>query len=359
MADGPHDPTPDAPAGYTLRHPTWGDLDAVAALYAAASRDRGGVTPLRTEDLRMRWLAMGDLTDALLVDRADATPTLVAYAALEADLDPWTGDLDLHVDGTVHPRWIGRGLGGFLLARAEARSRTAAREHGRDTVVLRTSLVDGDERARSWLGAHGFAPVRHLLELRLDLHAPPPAPSWPPDVSWRTFEPGRDDHALWSAHRDAFADVATHLPIDLDDFLDDRIRRDPAFDPDLVLLAEHDGDVVGLAICRAGSEVAAEDGWVRDLGVVPAWRRRGVGMALLRQAFAAFRARGLTGVALEVDDVTLHGAVALYRRAGMRIVRRTDVLERRLSVGDEDRTGGAAETQSVQLADHAGRPGAT
>jgi ribosomal protein S18 acetylase RimI-like enzyme len=53
-------------------------------------------------------------------------------------------------------------------------------------------------------------------------------------------------------------------------------------------------------------------------------------MALLRTAFAAFRDRGLTGVALEVDDVTVDGAVELYRRAGMRIVHRTDILERTL-----------------------------
>jgi ribosomal protein S18 acetylase RimI-like enzyme len=72
---------------------------------------------------------------------------------------------------------------------------------------------------------------------------------------------------------------------------------------------------------------------------VPAWRGRGIGMALLRAAFAAFRTRGLTGVALEVDDVSMDGAVALYRRAGMRIVRRTDVLEQLLLVAPPEAPG--------------------
>jgi ribosomal protein S18 acetylase RimI-like enzyme len=72
-------------------------------------------------------------------------------------------------------------------------------------------------------------------------------------------------------------------------------------------------------------------------------------MALLRAAFAAFRERGLTGVALEVDDVSMDGAVGLYRRAGMRIVRRTDVLEQ-LIVADTS----AADERSSDTPDEDG-----
>jgi mycothiol synthase len=334
MADDPaHANLRPAPPGFRLRRPHWGDLDRVAALHAAAARGRGGSVPVRADDLRVRWLGFDDFDDALLVEAVSAPdPDPVAYAAFEAFVDPWTGELDLHVEGTVHPDWACHGLAGFLLARSEDRALVAARDAGHRGARLRTSLEDGDDRARAWFAERDFTPVRHLLELRLDLHAPPPTAVWRSGVRCRTFRPGVDEHVLWETHQAAFTDVPTHLPLDLDDFLDDRLRRYPDLDPGLVLLAEHDDEVVGLAICRAGTEVAPEDGWVRDLGVVPAWRRNGIGMALLRTAFAAFRARGLTGVALEVDDVTLEGAVALYRRAGMRTVRRTDVLERWLAV---------------------------
>jgi mycothiol synthase len=107
------------------------------------------------------------------------------------------------------------------------------------------------------------------------------------------------------------------------------VLRDPAFDPSLTVLAtDDDGEVVGLAVCRAGAEGAPEEGWIRDLGVVPTWRGRGLGMALLLDALRTFRIRGLTGAALEVDDVTIGAAVRLYERAGLRIVRRIDVVER-------------------------------
>lgn len=324
-----HDRLPPAPPGFLLRRAEWEDLDAVVALHVAADRHPTASSLLRSEDLRMRWLGLDSLDDALLVTSLPPEPVLVAYGAFDHHVDLLSGRLELHVEGTVRPGANGRGLASFLLAEAEARARRAASRLGAPA-LLRTSLVDGDEPARAWFAARGFVSVRHLLELRLDLHAPPPAPVWREGISYRTFRPGRDEAALHAAHQAAFADVPTHLPMDREDFLDDRLRRFPELDPELILLAEHGDEVIGIAVCRAGTEVAAEDGWVRDLGVVPRWRRHGVGMALLRTAFAAFRARGLTGVALEVDDVTLGGAAALYRRAGMRTVRRTDVLERHL-----------------------------
>jgi mycothiol synthase len=332
------------PDGFTLRYATWDDLHDVAGLFAACSIARVGTVTVRSGDLRVRWLELGGPSDVLLVERPDAFPPLVAALEFQADVNPWTDELDLHVEGRIHPAWEGHGLATFLLDHAEERARAAGTVAGADDVVLRTTVVDGDERARSFFSGRGFVPVRHLLELRLDLHAAPPRPTWPEGVTCRAFVPGQDERPVWEAHQHAFADAPEHLPITFEDWIEDRIRRDPSFDPSLVLLAEAtdgaaggDPAIVGLAVCRAGADGAPEDGWIRDLGVVPAWRDRGVGMALLRAAFAAFRARGLTGVALEVDDVSMDGAVALYRRAGMRIVRRTDVLERLIT------TDGAAD----------------
>ncbi len=327
-----------------VRAPGPDDLNAVATLLATAARARGGGRALRAEDLRIRWLMLDDPRDAVLLELPGPPATVVAYASAPIDVEPTTGDVLVHLEGGIHPAFRARGLATFLLEKAEAAGTALASttDAGTEpTVHIRTALTDGDPAAHAWFHARGFVAVRHLLELRLDLHAPPPAPRWPDGVTVRRYVPGLDDEVLWRTHQDAFADVATHLPIARDDYLDDRIRRDERFDPGLVLLAEvtdPEGParpaVIGVAVCRAGTEVAAEDGLVRDLGVIPEWRRRGVAMALLRTAFAAFRDRGLTGVALEVDDVTLDGAVALYRRAGMRITRRTDVLERVSAAGD-------------------------
>lgn len=338
-------PLRPVPAGFASRPASLGDLPAVAQLFEDVAHARGGRVRVRAEDLRVRWLALDELDETILVERVDDEPRLAAYAELQVDDDRFIGEVVAHTEARVHPAWTGHGLATFLLGYAQERARAAAQSAGRTTVQLYLTVVDGDDRTRSFLLARGFSPVRHLLDLRLDLHADPPSPAWPAGVTYRDFEPGRDEEAVWRLHRLAFEDVPTHLPIPLEDWLDERIRHDPLFDPALVLLAEHDHELVGVAVCRTGALGSPEDGWVRDLAVHPSWRRRGIGMALLRTAFAAFRARGLTGAALEVDDVTLEGAVALYRRAGMRITHQTDLLRRTLELPDGDEVTPASGEQ--------------
>jgi ribosomal protein S18 acetylase RimI-like enzyme len=72
-------------------------------------------------------------------------------------------------------------------------------------------------------------------------------------------------------------------------------------------------------------------GWVNSLAVRDAWRRRGIGEALLRAAFAAFRERGTTTVVLNVDRDNTTGATRLYERAGMRLRRRWLVVAKTLT----------------------------
>lgn len=325
-------PLRPVPAGFTARPATLPDLERVARLFEVAAEHRGGRVRVREDDLRFRWLALDQLDETMLIEHPDAEPRLAAYAEFQVELDPFTGEAVAHIEARVHPAWAGHGIASFLLGHAEERACSAARAAGRSSVALYLTVVDGDDRTASFLAARGFAPVRHLLDLRLDLHAAPPAPAWPPGVRCRPLRRGEDEAAAWQVHQAAFADVGTHLPIPLDDWVEERIGQNPSFDPSLFLLAEHDDEVIGIAVCRAGATGSPEDGWIRDLAVLPSWRRKGVGMALLRSALEAFRRRGLTGAALEVDDVTLEGAVALYRRAGMRITHRTDLFRRILEV---------------------------
>lgn len=329
MSDDPRALELQGPAPLRLRRPVDGDVANVAALHAAAESARGGTPHTREEDVRIRWLGLDGPQDVVLVEHPDARPPLIGVGEFAVDLDLLDEATVVHVEGQVHPDWTGRGVASLLLERAEGRARAAASATGAETAVVRTTVTDGDDRARDWFARRGFLPVRHLLEMHLDLDRVPPAPTWPDGVRVRTFRLGRDEARAWAAHVAAFDDVPTHLPLTLEEWVEDRVLRDPSFEPSLTFLAVAEDDaVIGLAVCRAGADGAPEDGFVRDLGVVPAWRGRGLGMALLLHALRTFHARGLTGAALEVDDVTIGAAVRLYERAGMRITRRIDVLER-------------------------------
>jgi ribosomal protein S18 acetylase RimI-like enzyme len=69
-------------------------------------------------------------------------------------------------------------------------------------------------------------------------------------------------------------------------------------DPDAVILAEHDGELIG-------SVIAGWDGWhchLYRLAVRPSWRRRGVASALLAVAEDRFRALGAARVNAMVLD---------------------------------------------------------
>ncbi len=328
------------PAGLRLARATWEDLGRVTALYQRVERDRAGRASTRSEDVRFRWLGHGGPgEDTLLVlDGGE----LVAYAEFHEDTDPWTEQLDLYTEGRVDPAHAGRGIATFLLRRAEDRAIRAAARAGQRSAILRTAVVDGDAAALAWHHRRGFRPVRHFLQMRLDLGSPPPVPVWPPGVTVRAV--ARDElAAVWDVHQRAFADLATSVPAAFPSWREQRVERDPAFDLSLWFLAVVEDEPVGVCLARATTPEAAEIGDVRDLGVVPSWRRRGVAMALLRTALQAFWQRGLTGAALEVDDVTLEGAVALYRAAGMQVVRRTDVMELVLPspppAGDESARG--------------------
>jgi ribosomal protein S18 acetylase RimI-like enzyme len=89
------------------------------------------------------------------------------------------------------------------------------------------------------------------------------------------------------------------------------------FDADLYLVAEADGQVVGAAL----GQVMGEDyGFVRQLAVAPSHRGRGLALALLHESFRRHAGRGLPATVLGVDAGNPTGALALYERAGMRVV---------------------------------------
>ena len=97
------------------------------------------------------------------------------------------------------------------------------------------------------------------------------------------------------------------------------------FDPSLWFLALDGDRIAGTALCFPRSEQLA---WVRGLGVRRPWRGRGLGMALLQHAFAAFYARGMRIAGLGVDAQSPSGATRLYERAGMRVTEQYDTLEK-------------------------------
>jgi ribosomal protein S18 acetylase RimI-like enzyme len=93
--------------------------------------------------------------------------------------------------------------------------------------------------------------------------------------------------------------------------LRDQFAR-PYFDPRTYLVAVAGGDLAGLVRVWRGREGVPRLGLV---GVLPAYRRRGLATALLHRAFAPLAARGVPEVSAEVDAADT-AAWALLRGFG-------------------------------------------
>jgi mycothiol synthase len=214
----------------------------------------------------------------------------------------------------VHPDHQGAGLGASLLSWGEALSR----ERGAEGV--RTDVVDQDEPGHRLLGEFGYRQVRSSFTMTKEFAANESAGVVPAGVTIRSYADA-DERVLFDVHEASFADHWGQRVSSFETFTEALHGED--WDPSLVFLAEADDGVVGHVVSFAFED----EGYVALLGVLPAWRGRGIGGILLRRSFAELAARGKRRARLEVDAANPHGAVALYEGAGMEVHRRYDIFD--------------------------------
>jgi mycothiol synthase len=171
----------------------------------------------------------------------------------------------------------------------------------------------------------GYRVMRHSYRMEISLHGGPPESQWPEGFSVRTMRKGEEER-VYEAYLTSFADTWMFAP-DPFDVWSHWFLKDPAFDPSLWFLAEAGDELSGILLGRE-PENEPGLGWVRVLGVMPEFRQRGLGQALLRHAFAECASRGLERVGLGVDAENPTGAVRVYERAGMHVARTNLILEK-------------------------------
>ena len=147
------------------------------------------------------------------------------------------------------------------------------------------------------------------------------------------------------AHKEAFSDHWGFPDTPLEDYIGrwQTVVDDANFDPSCWFLAMDGDELAGFSLCWPVMAESPDMGLVDDLGVRRPWRRRGLGLTLLKHSFRELYQKGKRKVRLGVDSSSLTNATALYQRAGMRVITETAVYRKILRPGVDLHTQGAAE----------------
>jgi mycothiol synthase len=295
-------PPADAkPPGYRVRHLTAADLCGLQALIGRCLAADGGLPDAASESLVRRQFLSGP-------GQAWLGPAggLVAAAALGEQREGRTT-----AAGTVSPDSRGRGLGRELLDWTFAAAADAPLLVGTETL---------NPSAERLYARYGLRQVFAELIMRAPLPAPPAAPAAtgprgsadPPgsaEPAGIALLPWREDRVsdFYTAYAAAFGD-RPGFPGWTEAEWADWTADDEDFRPELSLVAvDSDGTPAGFVTVSADCVVQA--------GVVPAWRRRGLGATLVRSAMGGLSRAGATDCWLTVATNN-PGAIALYRRLG-------------------------------------------
>lgn len=258
--------------------------------------------------------------DVFLAVAGDGRVVGFTTTTFQADYGEWAW-------GCVHPDARRQRVGTRLLRAADAYIRQVAPTFPATVDRIVDSANTGAVRL---LEAEGYAALRDHYELWIRLDVPFTPPPFPDGIALRPYVHERDGRAVWQAHDEAFRDHWGHVEIPYDQWVQAKIE-DPRYDPSLWLVAVDGDQIAGLAILRRWDDHQSDLGHVDELAVRHPWRKRGLGLALLRQAFYRLQTCGFASVRLGVDAESNSNAVALYARAGMRIKRRYIIYRKQLT----------------------------
>ncbi len=311
------------PEGCTWRRPgaAEDEAPAVFALVAACNEAVIGIADWTLDDAVEQLGEPGFDAErgAWLVH--DGAGALVGFGCLRPEGAGQVGAEVFATDDRV-ARW--------LLAALAERADEVARAEGAPAATIDVGVYREDAERQALLTAHGFtvATVFHRMRIDHDDATPRAAPVPPPGVAVRRG-PG-DESFRRTVHRVrevSFAEHFGHVDQPYERWVE-QVESSPVRHWDDLWLAEVDGEPAAMLHAHDGFVADEGCGYVGHVGVLPAFRGRGLAQHLLRTAFAADAARARAGTLLHVDTNNPTPALDLYLGLGMRPVLVIDLWRR-------------------------------
>ena len=326
----------ELPAGFTARGAIMEDLEPSVQLFNRWSRAVIGRDEFaNTDSIRSEWQAPG-------VDIAEDVRHIFApNGELIGHVEVWTNSTPLvHPElwARLDPEYEDLGIGTWMIRWAEQRALSALTDA---STGLRFAPRLGTYRhaikAKKLFEDLGYRHIRSSYHMIIEMDAPMPEPEFPEGVTLRPYNPETDAEAVYLAENEAFRDHFGHVERPFEDgFKQWKHRREQwGYDPTLYFIAMDGDEIAGVNLCRTHFPSDADRGLVGSISVRRPWRKRGLGLALLRHAFNEFYRRGKRKVGLGVDSQNITGALRLYEHAGMHVDQAYDYYEKELRPGKE------------------------
>ncbi|MEU4421978.1 GNAT family N-acetyltransferase [Actinoplanes sp. NPDC024001] len=304
----------ELPTGWTIRRPTLDDVPAILEMVHASDiaavgepdftsdEVREELTGPNTDMARDSWLAL------------DAEGTVVGWAYPRNTTGQARDFAEVYV-------WPERGEPAQrpLLALLMGRMRERAAELGHEVYEVRGAAIPTEKVYIEVLAEAGFTFLKQHARMQMPLAGvSPEVPAPPAGVVVRPVRAG-DESEMRRFHaviEEAFQD-SDHPAMAFADWRE-QFESETGVDFAEWFVAEVDGVLAGvLQSGGTGGGDDSDEGWVKFLAVLRPYRKRGVGEALLRRAFAAYAAKGRAKAGLGVDLANPTDAASLYRKVGM------------------------------------------
>jgi mycothiol synthase len=301
-----------------FQHLKPGDLDGILACIHAASRaDQDSFFPSEA-DLQKRFedLHIDPIND-IWVARVPNTG-VVGYA--EGALREGTRQGFYLTHCSVHPDFRAQGIGGTLMEKQWLRVQEISAQRNGQAIILGAQAKTTQPLAMALFQEFKLKPVRYFFEMFRNLDKEIKPVSLGSEFVICTWAERRDDSLVWKTLNQAFKN---HWGFVADSYAVFQSRIiSGQFQPENSHLVWAGDELVGGCLNEMGEKAIEKHqrnhGWIEMVFVGEAWRRRGIGKALLTRALQRGKELSHSQIGLNVDADNLSGAIHLYEQVGFR-----------------------------------------
>lgn len=143
----------------------------------------------------------------------------------------------------------------------------------------------------------------------------------------RKFVQGRYEEAWLRITNEAFKEYDDFRPDTMEDM--ELYEKSPNFDTTGMFIAEWNGDPVGMVNAYVDKKREEKKGFIRSLGVIPEFRRKGIGRTLANKAIDSLTARGMGSIEAWTREDKV-ACKSLYESMGFKLIRVFSTMSRNL-----------------------------